>query len=91
MTAKLDKPLKRELIIAGQPYVLTLSTQGIKLVPKGKRKGYELWSCPVSVDGFPLGFQADSAAKPLCGNELVESSSVWLLSKFIGDTRPNAE
>jgi hypothetical protein len=42
VTAKLDKPLKRELIIAGQPYVLTLSTQGIKLVPKGKRKGYEL-------------------------------------------------
>lgn len=51
MTAKLDKPLKRELIIAGHPYVLTLSTEGIKLVSKGKRKGYELdWESFVSGD-----------------------------------------
>lgn len=33
------------------PYVLTISTEGIKLVPRGKRKGYELdWESFVSGD-----------------------------------------
>jgi hypothetical protein len=39
---KLEKPLKRELDIDGEPYVLTISPEGLKLVPKGKRKGQEL-------------------------------------------------
>jgi hypothetical protein len=39
---KLDKPLKRELNIDGQLYVLTIAPEGMKLVPKGKRKGQEL-------------------------------------------------
>ncbi len=39
MTAKLDKPLKREVAISGQVYVVTISSEGIKLVLKGKRKG----------------------------------------------------
>jgi hypothetical protein len=42
MTTKLDKPLKREIRIKGKPYVVTLSPDGMKLVPKGKRKGQEL-------------------------------------------------
>ena len=51
MTANLDKPLKRELTISGQAYVVTLSREGIKLVLKGKRKGYELdWESLVSGD-----------------------------------------
>ena len=51
MTAKLDKPLTRELMISGHPYVVTLSPAGIKLVLKGKRKGYELdWQSLVSGD-----------------------------------------
>jgi hypothetical protein len=39
---KLDKALKRELKIDGKLYVLTIGPEGMKLVPKGKRKGQEL-------------------------------------------------
>ena len=42
MATKLDKPLKRELDIASKPYMLTISPQGFKLVPKGRRKGVEI-------------------------------------------------
>ena len=42
MATKLDKPLKRELDIAGKPYMLTIGPQGFKLVPKGRRKGVEI-------------------------------------------------
>jgi len=49
MTEKLEKPIKRELEIDGQMYVLTISHTGLKLVPKGKRKGQELaWKDLVS-------------------------------------------
>jgi hypothetical protein len=42
MATKLDRPLKREIQIEGQPYMLTISPEGFKLVPKGKRKGQEI-------------------------------------------------
>lgn len=49
MTEKLDKPIKRELEVDGETYVLTISGDGLKLVPKGKRKGQELaWKDLVS-------------------------------------------
>ena len=49
MATKLDKPLKREIQVAGKPYMLTVSPEGLKLVPKGRRKGQELaWSALVS-------------------------------------------
>ena len=49
MATKLDKPLKREIQIAGKPYMLTIAPDGLKLVPKGKRKGQELsWDALVS-------------------------------------------
>ena len=49
MITKLDKPLKRELDVLGEAYVLTISAEGLKLVPKGKRKGQELaWKDLVS-------------------------------------------
>ena len=49
MATKLDKVLKRELEVNGEPYVLTLSPEGLKLVPKGKRNGHELaWKDLVS-------------------------------------------
>ena len=51
MTTKLEKPLKREIEIAGEPFVLTISPEGLKLVRKGKRKGQELlWRDLVSGD-----------------------------------------
>jgi hypothetical protein len=49
MATKLDRPLKREIQVAGKPYMLTITPEGLKLVPKGKRKGQELtWSALVS-------------------------------------------
>jgi len=49
MATKLEKPLRREVAIEGQAYMVTLSPEGIKLVPKGKRKGLELaWKALVS-------------------------------------------
>lgn len=47
----LDKPLRREVLVEGQPYTLTLDPDGLKLVAKGKRKGLELrWADLVNGD-----------------------------------------
>jgi hypothetical protein len=49
MTTKLEGPLKRALTLLGDPYVLTITPEGLTLVPKGKRKGYSLsWDAFVS-------------------------------------------
>ena len=51
MATKLEKPLRREIQIEGKPYMLTISPEGLKLVPKGKRKGLELtWQALASGD-----------------------------------------
>jgi hypothetical protein len=51
MATKLEKPLKREIVVDGKPYIVTLTPEGLKLVPKGKRKGQELaWHALVSGD-----------------------------------------
>ena len=51
MTTKLDGPLRREVDIKGQAYTLTVDPDGLKLVPKGRRKGLELqWTALVSGD-----------------------------------------
>lgn len=42
MTTKLEKSLKREIAIDGEPYVVTIDPQGLKVTQKGKRKGQEL-------------------------------------------------
>jgi hypothetical protein len=39
MATKLAKPLKLEIDVGGTPYIVTLTPEGLKLVPKGKRKG----------------------------------------------------
>ena len=49
MTTKLDKPLKRELNVNDETYTLTIAPEGLKLVLKGRRRGYELaWKDLVS-------------------------------------------
>jgi len=51
MATKLDKHLKREIDIEGQAFMLTISPEGLKLVPKGKRNGLEIaWKALVSGD-----------------------------------------
>ena len=42
MTTKLDKVLKREVEIKGEPHIIAISPTGVKVTQKGKRKGQEL-------------------------------------------------
>lgn len=51
MTTRLDGPLRREVDIEGEAYTLTIDPDGLRLVPKGRRKGLELrWAELVSGD-----------------------------------------
>ncbi len=51
MATKLEKPLKRELVIDGEPYILMIHPEGLKLTQKGRRKGLELsWKAMLSGD-----------------------------------------
>ena len=52
MATKLETPLKRELAIGDQPYMITISPEGLKIVPKGKRNGLELtWKAILAGQG----------------------------------------
>lgn len=66
MTTKLEGTLKREISIDGAPYTLAIDAQGLKLVPKGKRKGYELeWRAFVSGEAaLATALNAAMAAAP---------------------------
>ncbi len=51
MTTHLDGVLKREISVAGRPYTVTLTPEGLKLTAKGRRKGLELrWKDLLSGD-----------------------------------------
>ena len=66
MATKLDKPLKRELVVGDQPYTVTISPEGIKVVEKGKRNGHELsWDAIITGDAKlaqDLQMSVDAAA-----------------------------
>lgn len=63
---KLEKPLKREIVIGEDAYVVTLTPLGLKLTPKRKRKGYELtWESLISGDAeLALALRAATARGP---------------------------
>ena len=63
MPTKLEKPLKREIEVEGSPYVVTLTPEGLRVVPKGKRKGLELtWAAMLSGEaGLAAALQASVA------------------------------
>ncbi len=42
MTTKLDRPLKREILINEKAFTLTIDADGLKLVEKGRRNGESL-------------------------------------------------
>ncbi len=51
MATKLDKTIKRELDLEGKLYTVAISPEGVKVTPKGARKGYEVsWSTLVGRD-----------------------------------------
>lgn len=54
MTTKLDRPLKREILINEKPFTLTIDADGLKLVEKGRRNGESLtWKS--IIDGAEAG------------------------------------
>lgn len=66
MTTKLEGALRREVSIGGNPYTVTIDPHGLKLVPKGKRKGYELaWDAFISGEAaLATALNASIAAAP---------------------------
>ncbi len=42
MVTRLDNALRREITAEGRPFTVTLTPEGIRIVPKGKRNGIEL-------------------------------------------------
>jgi hypothetical protein len=51
MATKLDKTIKRELDLDGKLYTVTMSPEGVKITPKGARKGQEVtWATLLSGD-----------------------------------------
>jgi hypothetical protein len=49
MTTKLDRPLKREILIEDKAYTLTIDAEGLKLVEKGRRNGQSVtWKAIVA-------------------------------------------
>jgi hypothetical protein len=41
VATKLEKPLKRELNLDGEPYIVMIGPEGLKITQKGHRKGVE--------------------------------------------------
>jgi hypothetical protein len=51
MATRLQKPLRREILVKRSSFIVTISPEGLKLTAKGKRKGIELaWVDLVSGD-----------------------------------------
>lgn len=64
MTTKLDKPIRREIEVAGKAYTLTVDPNGLKLVEKGRRNGQELsWQALVGGDAELAAALAASTAR----------------------------
>jgi hypothetical protein len=53
MPTKLEKTLKREIVINGEPHIATISPDGVKVTKKGFRKGNEItWQAIASGDAI---------------------------------------
>ena len=51
MTTRLDKPIKRELELKGKVYTVTITPEGVRITPKGGRKGHAIsWDTLASGD-----------------------------------------
>jgi hypothetical protein len=74
MATKLEKPLKREVSIKGEPFVVTLAPEGFRLVGKGRRKGLEIaWEDLVSGEAalaraLSASITGDMQLAPSAGN-----------------------
>ena len=42
MPTRLDRTIKRELDLRGKLYTVTITPEGVKITPKGGRRGHEI-------------------------------------------------
>jgi len=54
MTTRLDRPIRREIVVDGEPYTVTISPHGIRLARKRFRSGPE-WRWEVLLAAAELG------------------------------------
>lgn len=68
MPTKLEKTLKREIQINGEPHIATISPEGVKITKKGFRKGNEVsWASIASGDAnlrSDLSMSVDASTEP---------------------------
>jgi hypothetical protein len=51
VATRLNKTIKRELVLDGKVYTVSISPDGVRVVPKGGRKGHEIsWASLLSGD-----------------------------------------
>ena len=51
MTTRLEKTIKRQLELKGKVYTVTITPEGVKITPKGGRKGHAIsWDTLASGD-----------------------------------------
>jgi hypothetical protein len=49
MVTKLERPVRREVLLDGEPWIVTITPEALKLTRKGRRKGLEFqWKEMVS-------------------------------------------
>ena len=54
MATKLEKAIKRELVLGDKTYTITIAPEGLKAVEKGKRNGRELtWAAIIHGEATP--------------------------------------
>ena len=68
MATKLDKTIKREIELDGQPYMVAIAPEGVKMTQKGYRKGREitwreLWSRGTEEGGSGGGAGGSTASR----------------------------
>jgi hypothetical protein len=67
MTTRLEGPLKREISIDDAPWTLTITPEGLTLVPKGRRNGVTLaWKALASGDAA-LAAALNASVQPARG------------------------
>lgn len=73
MITVLDRPLRRLVNIDGQPYVVTIAPDGLRVIAKGRRKGptipwQDIISGAVTLDAQLIASLAPVTATPTAGD-----------------------
>ena len=94
MATKLDKTIKREIELDGQPYMVAISPEGVKLTQKGFRKGREmkwksLWEGGSEEGSSSSGSGAGASSRAPTGGAAGGSSGSLTGGTAAGGAGPN--